>query len=326
MHHNTRGALLALSAFGIFSTHDVLVKYLGAHYSTFQIVFFSVLFGFPVATLVLMGDRTDGNLRPRHPWWTAARTIATVTVGASGFYSVSVLPLTQFYAIIFTAPLLITILAIPILGEKVGIRRWIAVIVGLCGVLIVLRPGAAPLGLGHAAALVAAVGSAFASIVVRKIGHDERSVVLMLYPMMTNVVIMGFLLFFFYEPMPAVDFGAAALIAVMAFTATLINILAYKTAEAAIVAPMQYSQILWATFYGAIFFGERPGIATVIGASIIIASGLYIVLRESRSAVSGNTPVLRTRSRFDAGTFIRVSSLLRKSGETQGPKGKNTGE
>lgn len=321
MHHNTRGALLALSAFAIFSLHDVLVKYLGAHYSTFQIVFFSVLFGFPVATLMLMGDRTDGNLRPRHPWWTLARTVATVTVGASGFYAVSVLPLAQFYAIIFTTPLLITILAIPMLGEKVGIRRWIAVVVGLCGVMVVLRPGSAALGAGHAAALVVALGSSFASIVVRKIGRDERSVVLILYPMMANVILMGIMLIFFYKPMPAVDFGAAAAIAVMAFIATLINILAYKTAEAAIVAPMQYSQILWAVFYGAIFFGERPDLPTILGAAIIIASGIYIVVRESRGKGSENTPVLRTRSRFDAGTYVRTSSLMRHGEDIE----KNTG-
>ncbi|MFV0359175.1 DMT family transporter [Tropicimonas sp.] len=313
MTNNTKGALLALLAFGIYATHDVLVKYLGGTYSTFQIVFFSVLFGFPAATLALMGDRTDGNLRPRHPWWTATRTVVAVIGAACAFYAFSVLPLTQVYAILFTAPLLITVLAIPILGEHVGVRRWVAVIVGLCGVLIVLRPGATALGPGHAAALTAAFCSALASIIIRKIGKDERTVVLMLYPMMTNVVIMGILLVFTYKPMPLVDFGASALIAILTFVATMIVIRAYKTAEAVIVAPMQYSQILWATAYGAIFFNERPDLGTAVGASVIIASGVYIVLREGRTSSSENTPVLRTRSRFDSGTHLRVSNFLRRS-------------
>ncbi|WP_068114223.1 DMT family transporter [Tropicimonas marinistellae] len=312
MQNNTKGALLALLAFGIFSTHDVLVKYLGGSYSTFQIVFFSVLLGFPIATLMLMNDRMDGNLRPRHPWWTALRTIASVTVAASAFYAFSVLPMAQVYAILFTSPLLITLLAIPVLGESVGIRRWMAVIVGLCGVLIVLNPASSSFNIGHAAALTAAFGSALASIIVRKIGHEERSVVLLLYPMMANVILMGVLLAFVYKPMPIRDFGVAALIAVMAFAATLIIIAAYKAGEAVIVAPMQYSQILWATAYGFLFFDERPSLNTAVGASVIIASGVYIVMREGRGNTSENRPVLRTRSRFDAGTYLRVGTLLRR--------------
>lgn len=312
MQNNVKGALLALLAFGVFSTHDVLVKYLGTSYSTVQIVFFSVLFGFPMATLMLMGDKLDGNLRPRHPWWTALRTVASVLVAACAFYAFSVLPLAQVYAILFTSPLLITLLSIPVLGERVGPRRWAAVIVGLGGVLIVLRPGAEPLGLGHLAALTAATGNALSSIIVRKIGHAERSVVLLIYPMMANVLLMGGLLAFTYKPMPLVDFGAAALIAGMAFFATLLMIAAYKAGEAVIVAPMQYSQILWATAYGALFFNERPSLTTAIGASVIIASGVYIVLREGRAGTSENRPVLRTRSRFDAGTYLRVGALLRR--------------
>ena len=191
MGSNTKGALIALLAFAIFSTHDIIVKFLGASYSPIQIVFFSVLFGFPWMTLMLIRDTSSGNLLPRHPWWTALRTIATTLTGISAFYAFSKLPLAQVYAILFAAPLLITILSIPILGEQVRLRRWVAVLIGLCGVLVVLRPGAEPLTLGHLAALVAAVGGALASIIVRKIGKDERSVVLLIYPMMTNFMIMG---------------------------------------------------------------------------------------------------------------------------------------
>ncbi len=74
VHSNSRGAAFALTAFGIYSTHDVVVKFLGESYSPFQIIFFSTLFGFPIVTIMLMRDPVDGNLRPRHPWWTALRT------------------------------------------------------------------------------------------------------------------------------------------------------------------------------------------------------------------------------------------------------------
>jgi drug/metabolite transporter (DMT)-like permease len=269
MSSNAKGALLALIAFGVFATHDVFVKTLGAIYSPIQIVFFSVLFSFPLATIMLMRDSKPGNLLPRHPWWMALRTVASVATAVTAFYAFTVLPLAQTYAILFAAPLLITILAIPILGEVVRLRRWLAVIVGLTGVLVVLRPGTTDLNLGHAAALTAAVGGSVASIVVRRIGADERPVVMLLYPMMANFVLMGIGLAFVYIPMPIEHLGLVALVAAFAWTAGRCIIAAYQSGEAAIIAPMQYSQIIWATVYGALFFDERVDNATILGASII---------------------------------------------------------
>jgi drug/metabolite transporter (DMT)-like permease len=311
MSSNTKGALLALLAFAIFSTHDVIVKILGADYSPVQIVFLSVLFGFPWVTLMLIQDPSSGNLRPRHPWWTALRTAATTATGVSAYYAFSKLPLAQVYAILFAAPLLITILSIPILGEVVRLRRWIAVLVGLCGVLVVLRPGAEPLDLGHAAALIAAVGGALASIIVRKIGKDERSVVLLIFPMMTNFVIMGAALPFVYEPMPLEHLAGIAIMSIMVLIASSLVIAAYKAGEAVIVAPMQYSQIIWASLFGVLMFDETMDTATLIGATIIIGSGMYIVLREGRGNSSENTPVLRTRTRTETGTSLRIGPVIR---------------
>ena len=308
---NIRGALLALLAFALYATHDVGVKFLGQTYAPFQIIFFSVLFGFPLATIMLMRDQKPGTLRPVHPWWTAIRTAATLTTGVSAFYAFSTLPLAQVYAFIFAAPLLITILSIPVLGENVGIHRWAAVIVGLGGVLYVLRPGAEALSLGHIAGLTAAVGSAFASVIVRKIGKDERSAVLMLYPMMASFVAMGTILPFVYRPMPAEHLGVVALIAILAFLGGLLVIAAYRRGDAAVVAPMQYSQILWAGFYGLVFFDEIPDAQTLVGAGIIILSGIYIVLRETLRGASSKAPVLRTRSRAATVSSPRISAMLR---------------
>ena len=317
MGQNARGALLALLAFAIFATHDVIVKTLGASYSPVQIVFFSVLFGFPLFTLMLIRDAKPGTLRPVHPWWTLTRTIAAVITGVTAFYAFSTLPLAQTYAILFAAPLLITVLSIPILGERVRLRRWAAVIVGLCGVIVVLRPGVTELTLGHAAALVAAVCSSLASIIVRKIGPDERSVVLLLYPMLANFVLMGAALPLVYVPMPITHVAGLALMSAMAFVASALMIAAYKAGEAVIVAPMQYSQILWATAFGALLFNETPDIYTGIGATIIILSGLYIVLREGTQRASENRPVLRNRSRFETGTWLRVGLFLKEKNGTQ---------
>ena len=308
---NLKGAFLALAAFGVYATHDVLVKFLGSSYSPFQLIFFSGLLGFPLVTIMLMSDRTDGNLIPKHPWWTAIRTTTAVLNGVAGFYAFSVLPLAQCYAIFFAMPILITLLAIPILGEKVGLHRGLAIIVGLLGVLIVLRPGQEPLGLGHLAALAAAFLGAMTSVIVRKIGHDERSVVLMLYPMVANFVVMAVALPFVYIAVPVDHFGLMGAMSFLGLLGGILIIAAYRRAPAIIVAPMQYSQIVWALIYGFLIFGEEVDMWTGVGTGVIIAAGIYIVLREDTPRVSKNRPVLETRSRFDFGTFPRISLWLR---------------
>lgn len=316
MSSNVRGALIALLAFAIYATHDVIIKILGETYSPIQIVFYSVLLTFPLSTVMLMRDSTPGTLIPRHPWWLGLRTLAAVITGVSAFYAFTVLPLAQTYAILFAAPLLITVLAIPVLGEKVGVPRWLAVIVGLAGVIVVLRPGQTDLSLGHLAALAAAICGAVASIIVRKIGSEERPVVMLLYPMMANLIVMGAFLPFVYISMPIEHLGLLAVIAVFAWIASRLIITAYQAGEAAIIAPMQYSQIIWATIYGTLFFHETIDGMTALGTAIIIASGLFIVLRESRGGRSANTPVLRSRSRAETGTTPRASLLRRVIGKT----------
>lgn len=316
MTPNAKGALYALGAFGVFSTHDVFIKILGGIYSPIQIVFFSVLLSFPLATVMLMRDATPDTLIPRHPWWLALRTLAAVVTGVSAFYAFSVLPLAQVYAIIFASPLMITILAIPVLGEKVRLRRWLAVLVGLAGVMVVLRPGTTELTLGHLAALMTATAGAVAAIVVRKIGSEERPVVMLLYPMVVNFIVMAALLPLVYVPMPINHLGMLGVVAVFAWIANRLVIVAYQNGEAAIIAPMQYSQIIWASVYGFAFFGEVIDLNTAIGAGIIIASGMYIVLRESGTGNSENTPVLRSRSRVETGTTPRASLIMRAMGKT----------
>ncbi|MBB93206.1 MAG: EamA family transporter [Rhodobacteraceae bacterium] len=307
--NNLRGVAFALAAFAIFSTHDVIVKVLGVDYSTFQIIFFGVLFSFPLVMLMLMRDTTQGNLLPRHPWWTALRTVSAMISGICVFYAFSTLPMAQVYAIIFTMPLLITVLSIPILGESVGMHRWGAVGVGLLGVVVVLRPGGTELGLGHLAALTGAFFGALAAIIVRKIGHEERNAVLLLYPMMANFLVMAAAMPFVYEPIHIEGLGLQGIMACFAFLGGLCLIQAYKSGDAAIVAPMQYSQMIWAAIYGGLFFDEVPDTVTWIGAGIIIASGLYIVVRENFAGTSANRPVVSVKSRVGLPTAPRVSML-----------------
>jgi drug/metabolite transporter (DMT)-like permease len=131
----------------------------------------------------------------------------------------------------------------------------------------------------------------------------------MLYPMLANFSVMAAFLPMVYQPMPVQHLGLLGIVSILAFAAGLCMIAAYRRGDAAIVAPMQYSQILWAAGYGILIFDEKGDTTTWIGAGIVIASGLYIVLRESIVGTSTNTPVLNTKSRYESGTAPRISLL-----------------
>ena len=290
------GVLFALLGFVIFSSHDALIKVLGGNYAVFQIVFFSVLFSFVPMTLIMATDRTEASFVPHKPWYLLLRT-ATVIIGMiCGFYAFTVLTLAEAYSLLFASPLLITALSVPFLGEKVGKRRWAAVVLGLIGVIIVLRPGLQPLSLGHIAGLTAAVANSIGAIVVRKVGREERSQTLILFPMVAVLLIMALVMPSTYKPMPLLDLGVLAMMGLLLIGGQMMVLNAYRNAPAALIAPMQYSQIIWAALFGFIFFSEIPDLWVATGSVLIISSGVFVVWRESSGSNSTRTPVTRTRS------------------------------
>ncbi len=287
------GLGIAFLGFAFYATHDAITKHLGVEFSVFQIIFFAMLFAFVPMSILMLADRKEDNFRPRHPWLVLLRSGLSIVALSCGFYAFTVLPLAEVYSLLFAAPLLITVFSIPILGEVVRLQRWIAVIVGLCGVLIVLRPGASELTLGHITALTSACASALASVIVRRIGAEERSAVLILYPMLLSMVVTGSILPGVYKPMGLLELSMMAGLGFLSVIAQLCIIFGYRAAPAAVIAPMQYSQILWATVFGFFFFQERPDIFVGLGSTVIIGSGIFVVWRESRSNVSMRSPVLR---------------------------------
>ena len=290
------GVLFALIGFVIFSSHDALIKVLGGNYAVFQIVFFSVLFSFVPMTLIMATDRTEASFVPHKPLYLLLRT-GTVIIGMiCGFYAFTVLTLAEAYSLLFASPLLITALSVPFLGEKVGKRRWAAVVLGVIGVIIVLRPGLQPVSLGHIAGLTAAVANSIGAIVVRKVGREERSQTLILFPMVAVLLIMAMVMPGTYKPMPLLDLGVLALMGLLLIAGQMMVLNAYRNAPAALIAPMQYSQIIWAALFGFIFFSEIPDLWVATGSLLIISSGVFVVWRESSGSNSTRTPVTRTRS------------------------------
>lgn len=298
-----RGAGLALLGFSIFSLHDALIKSV-SNIPVLQTAFFVVLFSFVPFTLFLAVDGTKRSLRPQLPWLVALRSLFTVTGLLCVFHAYSRLPLAQVYSLLFAAPILITLLAIPILKERIHAIRWFAIILGMCGVLIVLRPGSSALSWDHLAALGAAACVACTSVVTRLIGSREHSVTLVIYPLLTTVVVTGIGTVFVYVPMPGdvmLKLCAVGLLSVLGQT---LMIESYRTTEAQFVAPMQYSQMLWALLYGALVFNESVDSTVLLGSAVIVCSGLLFIWRELVASV--RQPVLHTRNlRLAGGPLTR---------------------
>jgi S-adenosylmethionine uptake transporter len=305
--NNLHGAGLALASFGIYATGDAIVKYMGASYSPFQNIFFSCLFSFPLVAVMLAGDGREGNLIPKKPGLMALRSILGVVNILAGFTAFAYLPMSEAYPIFFAAPILVTLFAIPMLGEKIGWQRGAAVALGLIGVVVALRPGEAGFGIGHVAAITAAVIFAFNSVLMRKTGGEERTVVLMIDPMFANLIVTGLALPFFYEPMPITHLGLLAGIALTGFFGGILSVAAYRRAQAAVAASMQYSQIIWATVFGVLLFDDTFETRKLIGTAIIIASGIWIVMREGTPTVQSNRVVSETKGRFELGVLPRLS-------------------
>lgn len=288
-----RGVGISLLAFATFSLHDALIKSI-QDVPVFQIVFFVVLFSFVPFALFLAFDDTERSLRPQLPGLVALRCLFSVVGLLCVFYAFGRLPMAEVYSLLFAAPILITLLAIPILGERIRLIRWFAIFFGMVGVLIVLRPGTTTLSLSHLAALGAASCTAFTSVVTRKIGSREQSLTLILYPMLTNVVVTGIATVFVYVPIPGDVLLRLCAIGVLSVIGQSLMIQAYRASEAQFVAPMQYSQMLWALMYGAIIFHEPIDRTVLLGSLVIVCSGLLFIWRELVSSVK--QPVLRTRN------------------------------
>ena len=293
-----RGIGLGLLGFAVFSIHDTLIKSI-VGIPVFQTAFFAVLFSFVPFTLFLAFDGTERTLRPRLPLLVGLRCLFTVVGLLSVFYAFGNLPLAEVYSLLFAAPILITLLAIPILGERIRAIRWFAIILGMAGVLVVLKPGGTTFSIDHVVGLCAAASVALNSVVTRKIGSREHSVTLIIYPMLCNVIVTGIATIFVYVPMPGDVLLKLSTIGILSVAGQTLMIMAYRASEAQFVAPMQYSQMLWALIYGAFIFNETVDNTVLLGSTIIVCSGMLFIWRELVASVK--QPVLRTRNMRMAG-------------------------
>lgn len=287
-HDIGRGIGFAVLAFALFSASDTLVKWLAAAgYPLFQLTATFALFAMlPTAWLV---SRTGGlgALRARRPFWVAARAVLLAADTLCAYYAFSRLPLAEAYAIFFGTPMLVTALSVPLLGERVGWRRWAAVMVGFLGVLIVLRPGFAELGSGHWAALGAAVLFALSLLLLRRIGNQESSGAMVSWVLAALFATSApFALADFVLP-GAGDLGLMLTGGLLLGAAHVTLVEAFRAAPASTLSPFHYSQMVWAVLLGFLVFDELPDLWVAVGALVIVGSGLFILWRER---VAGSAP------------------------------------
>jgi drug/metabolite transporter (DMT)-like permease len=275
------GIGLGALAFALFTLMDTTVKWLSAGYPVHQLLFSNALFA--LLPVMAVSARRGGlaRLRTRRLGMHLLRGLTGMASGFLAFYAFSRLPLADAYSIIFATPLLITALSVPLLGEQVGWRRWSAVGVGFVGVLIMLQPGLAPIGIGSLAALGAACGSALSILLVRKLSATESTASIALYSNLTVVAGMAALLPFDLVVPSLPDLALMAASGLIGGTALLVLIAAYRCAPAALVAPFQYSQMLWAILLGFAIWGDLPEPAKLLGAAVVVVSGLFILYRET---------------------------------------------
>jgi drug/metabolite transporter (DMT)-like permease len=277
-----RGILVALVAFAMFTVTDVVIKLLIGSYHTFQVAFFQALFS--LLTMLVYTAWRGGlpRLRTRRLHLHLLRGVASIITVNSGYVAFAHLPIADAYAILFTTPLLVTALAVPLLGETVGWRRSCAVAVGFAGVLVMLRPGVAALGIGSAAALVAALGNAIIVILLRRMQGTETTESFGVYGNLCTTLGMLPTVFFVFAPPTLVDLGLSMVGGMLGSTAFILMIHAYRAAPASIIVPFQYSQMPYGLLLGFLLFGDRPAATMLIGAAIVAGSGLYILHRETR--------------------------------------------
>lgn len=280
-HHNARGAVAMLVAVGSLALMDACLKGLAPHYPAMQV---TALRGMATLPIVLAWAAIDGGLaqllRVRLSLH-LLRAALGITALATFAYGLRRLPLSQAYSIFFVAPILITLFAAPLLGERVGRQRWLAVAAGFAGTLVVLRPtGAGALTLPGLAVLVCATCYALSAITVRILGRTDSTQSMVVW-LMALISIGGTLLAL--RSWVPIQSGHWLLIAALGVTGSLGQWAiteAFRLGEASFIAPLEYTALVWGVGLDWFVWRTLPVPVTYVGAVIIIASGVFLVRRE----------------------------------------------
>ena len=286
--HDPRARLIGIglicAALVCFACLDTIAKWLTNHLPTLEVVWARYASHFVVSMLIVNPWTLPGLLSTKKPWLQIGRSTLLFASTAFNFVALHYLQLDQTATIAFTAPFFIALLAGPLLGEWIHWRRWTAIIVGFCGVLLVMRPGS---GEGihpiFILSLLSTLCYAFYNLSTRFLAGYDTTGTTMFYTALVGFIAASIPLPYVWTT-PTDPLVIAGMVAVGAFgfIGHLFLVLAHRYAPAAVLAPFTYTQIVWYVLGGFLVFGDIPTGYTLAGAAVVIASGLYLLYRERK--------------------------------------------
>jgi len=277
---NHRAVLMVLCAFAVFSGTDALVKLLAQSFPVPQVTFMVTL----AALVIVVGSAVvtgrGSTLWPRHPRLAFVRAGLLAGDTILIYYAFAALPLAEAYVLAFLSPVLVAVLAFVFLRERLSRAGWMGVLLGFAGVIVALRPGVAPMNLGHAAAIGSALLFALSLVLLRRTKSTESDTALVASLLVVLSVLSLAVAFAGegFKPIVTTDIMIVAAAGLLLFAGHALLVRAFRLGDASVVAPFQYSQIVWGCLYGALLFGAPIEIHTLAGAVIIIVSG-WLVLK-----------------------------------------------
>jgi drug/metabolite transporter (DMT)-like permease len=279
--HPWRAALLMLAAVVCFSLMDAGLKTLSARYPPFQVAALRGASSLPFVLVWALA--TVGPMRLLQVRWPLhlMRGVMGVLMMAAFVHALRTLPLSTAYTIFFVAPLLITVLSVPVLGERVGPRRWVAIAVGFVGVMVVLRPtGEGVMTLAGLAVLLSALGYSVSAITVRVLARTDSTQAMVVWLLASIALGAGALALPDWHPVAGGDVWLIAGIGVAGALGQYTVTEAFRHGEASAIAPLEYTALLWAILLDYGLWQVLPDGRTWVGAAIIVLSGLYLLHRE----------------------------------------------
>lgn len=274
-HSYATGILLMIAAVGLFAAMNMFVRLIGPAYPPLEAVFFrNTIAALIIIPFVLFSGGLK-TLKTKRVGGHAFRAFAGLTSNACFFAAYQRLPLADGMVIGMSGPVFATLLAIPMLGEKVTWRRWLAIAVGFGGVLIALNPAGA-VGVGSLFALTGTLGWAVTMIFVKKLSSTESPYTIVFYYMLTgSLAATAFMPWLWVTPTPEVlvYYIGAGLVGGLAQIAMTFSL---KMAPASVVSPFEYTQIAWAILFDAAIWGLSPAMTTLVGAVVVVLAGMFI--------------------------------------------------
>lgn len=275
-----RGIGLMLLAMATLALMDATMKDMTGRYPALQIAALRGIVSLPfVIGWVYWKDRSFATL-VRIRWrWHLFRGVLAVVMLTGFIYAISGMPLSQAYTLFFIAPLLITALSVPLLKEHVDTRRWLAILTGFGGVLIVLRPGSVPIGLTTLAVLASSMCYALNAITVRVLGRSDSTAAMSFWFIVMVAIGAGLLAWPDWQPIRTADAGFLVTLGVTGALGQVLLTEAFRSAPVSVIAPFEYSSLFWGLGLDLLIWGELPDAIVFAGAAVIVGSGLYLIHR-----------------------------------------------